>query len=401
MSLLDRAFDSLFSYFGVSSEREKLALVVLLGTVLGFFAFLAVAFQEHAWITDAQGHPLVRDFLAFWAAGHQALNGSAPAAYDPRLEHVAEVAAMGHPFDGGFGWSYPPLFLFVAAALAAMPYTAAFLLWCGATAALFAVVVAYIARDRRALIVAPLTPWAVTSVLVGQNGMLTASLVGMALVWLEERPVLSGLMLGLLSYKPQFGVLIPLALIAGGYWRAFASAAVSVVLLNGIAVMVFGPATLSQFFGSLASTAQSHLYGGITWNRLQSAYGLSRALGIPGRAAMTIQIVLSVMLAGVVVYAWRLGTASLAMKSAVLTAALALATPYVFAYDLPVLAVSLAFLHRDRRLDGKEWALSALAGLCAFLFFVIPFPVALASTLLVGFIVARRAWPFLGSRMRA
>src|SRR5208282_2899087 len=137
-----------------SRDRGKLVVAVAAGLAIGYAALLAMSFFLHIWILDGQGHPIANDFAAFWAAGHLAREGHAVAAYDPRLQHAAEVSVAGHPFGATLGWSYPPLFLFVASALAALPYASAFLLWCAATLALNASVVAAIAERRTAFVVA-------------------------------------------------------------------------------------------------------------------------------------------------------------------------------------------------------------------------------------------------------
>ena len=53
--------------------------------------------------------------------------GQPAAAYDWTVHREVEVAAIEHDFDGYYGWHYPPTFLFVAAALATLPYLAALL----------------------------------------------------------------------------------------------------------------------------------------------------------------------------------------------------------------------------------------------------------------------------------
>ena len=58
----------------------------------------------------------------------------------------------------------------------------------------------------------------------GHNGFLTAALIGAGLLMLDRRPILAGILFGLMAYKPQFGVLIPLVLAATGRWRAFLAA---------------------------------------------------------------------------------------------------------------------------------------------------------------------------------
>ena len=74
----DRLFDPLFRYFGAATPREKLVLIVAIAVVFGYAELLLIMdLKYHAWILDQQGHPLLRDFVAFWSAGHEALSGRA------------------------------------------------------------------------------------------------------------------------------------------------------------------------------------------------------------------------------------------------------------------------------------------------------------------------------------
>ncbi len=67
-------------------------------------------------------------------------------------------------------------------------------------------------REAIALVLAsPLTAW---NFIAGQSGFLTAAFLGGALLFLERRPVVAGVFIGGLTYKPQFGILLPVALIA-------------------------------------------------------------------------------------------------------------------------------------------------------------------------------------------
>ena len=156
------------------------------------------------------------------AAGRLALDGNAAAAYDWPVHKAAEVRAVGHDFENYYGWHYPPPFLFVAAVLATLPYLAAAIGWLVATLA------AYVAAMRGILgqtgiFVALGFPAAIWNVTAGQNGFLTAALIGGTLGLLERRPVLAGICLGLLTYKPQFGLLFPIVLIADRRWATVAA----------------------------------------------------------------------------------------------------------------------------------------------------------------------------------
>ncbi len=373
-----------------ASDREKLVLAIAFGTAIGLAATLFLTYSAHIWILDAQGRPVVNDYAAFFAAGRLAVGGHAIAAYDAHLQHAAEIAVVGHSFDVTLGWSYPPVFLAVVAMLARLPYTLSFLAWSLTTLALYATTVAGIAERRAALLVALAAPWVLTGMMPGQNGFLTATLIGLSLWLLETRPLLAGLALGLLSYKPQFGVLFPLALAAGGYWRAFFSAGACAILVNVAAGALFGFDTLTAFLHALSFAGQNHLANpGLGWNKLQSIYGLARAAGFSGTFAWGAQACGIAALAACVVAVWR---ASLPyfLKAAVLAAAVPLATPYVFVYDLPVLSIAVVFLQRQRQFDRTDYVLlaSTVPGIFGFLF--LPVPTAFFASLAILAIAMRR-----------
>ncbi len=160
-------------------------------------------------MTDAQHQPIANDFVNVWAAGQLTLDGNPAAAYDWPTHRTVEVHAVGHDFDGYYGWHYPPTFLFVAAALATLPYLPAAILWLAATLSAFVAAMATILGGRTGLLVACGFPAATWNVTAGQNGFLTAALIGGTLGLMERRTALAGVCLGLLTYKPQFGLLFP------------------------------------------------------------------------------------------------------------------------------------------------------------------------------------------------
>ena len=171
----------------------------------------------------AQGIPT--DFVNVWAAGRLVLEGHPALAYDWEIQKQVELALLRQDFLGYFAWHYPPPFLFVASLLAQFPYAVAFIGWVvGQLPALSR----GDARDRRpafGLVLAAAFPIVFNNALVGQNGFLTAALIGGTLYLMPMRPVLAGICLGLLSYKPQYGLLFPLVLIAASQWTVFLPAA--------------------------------------------------------------------------------------------------------------------------------------------------------------------------------
>ena len=333
----------------------RLALAIAGGIAFGYLAFLVQALMLHVWIVDAQGRPVAVDFISFWSAGHLALLGKASAAYDWPTMHRLQTSLMGHEPRGFFGWAYPPLFLCVAFGLAAMPYVVSFLAWVAATLALYAVAVARIARAPGAAIFACAMPAALACALVGQNGFLSAILIAGVLLELETRPILAGLFLGLLTYKPHIGLLFPLALICGRHWRAFLSAAAtsSVILLFSRLVT---PGSLAAFFAHMGGMSANFLSkGSAGFYKQQSLYGLLRMSGMADRPSFWAQGVLFLVLAGFVAILWR-GKWSSDLKAAGLVVAGLLATPYLYFYDFPILAIAMAFLWRDHPFSRIEAA---------------------------------------------
>ena len=379
----------------MQSERGKLVLVVAAGVVFGYAVSLVLLFLAHIWILDAQGRPQLQDFVAFWSAGKLALKGAAVSAYDPNAQHAAEAAALGHDFPGALEWPYPPLFFFAVTPLALLPYATAFVLWCLATLGAYAATAAKIAGRTEAWIIACAAPPVLAALMAGQNGLLTASLLGLSLLLLEKRPALAGLAIGLLSYKPQFGILFPLALAAGGYWRSFLWAGVSVVAANGLAAAAFGEGTFAGFLHAMSVTGDMRVaHAGMGWNKLQSLYSLLRALGVSATGAWSTQACLSAAIAIGIVASWR-ARIPYALKAALLASAIPLATPYILVYDLPMLAIAAAFLYRERPFDRIEIALLASTAPCVMGLLWLPIPSAFFASVAVGAIALRRLYSTL------
>ncbi|HWU27153.1 MAG TPA: glycosyltransferase family 87 protein, partial [Rhizomicrobium sp.] len=267
-------FERAFVYLGASTAVQRRFLVLSAAIALGYLEwFVILSWSTHGFVLDHSGHPVPRDFLAFWTAGRDALNGSAPLAYKPNWMHAAEVTAVGHGFIGDLRWRYPPAFFLVAAALSVLPYETAFLIWICTTAFAYALAASRAARYRGAFLIALAAPWTFINIFLGQNGFLSASILGFALLQLRLRPALGGAILGLLIYKPQFGLLIPFALGAGGHWRAFGSAAIVALVSNVIAAFLFGPETLSAFAHETTEFATTMSVPGIHFS-FQSLYAV-------------------------------------------------------------------------------------------------------------------------------
>ena len=198
----------------------------------------------------------------------------------------------------------------------------------------------------------------------GHNGFLTAALLGGGLVSLERRPLIAGVLFGLMAYKPQFGLMIPVALAAGGYWRTFAAAAITAVLLTLTTTLVFGVQVWHAFFVGAEFTRTVVLEQGDTgWYKIQSIFSWARMWGAPVPLAYAIQGAATLALAMASAWLWH-GKAPYPLKAAGLCLAAILATPYTLDYDMMVLAPAIAFLAADGMARGfGPWEKTALAAL--------------------------------------
>jgi hypothetical protein len=376
------------------AKLTNLSTALVIGLALAWASILASMFYTHAWILDGHGKPIVTDFLEVWVAGKTVLTGHASAAYDPELHYAAEVAAAGHGFHGHLWWHYPPLVLFLAAGLALLPYATAFFLWVTSTSITYGVVIWKIARSRTAAFAALGAPAVFLNAVSGQNGCLTALLMGGGLLWLEAQPILAGIFIGLLTYKPQLGLLFPFALAAAGRWRCFTAATV-VALLGVIApALVYGAESLRAFLHFLPIASRTMLVDNPTgWSKQQSIYALARFENLPNSVAWSLQLAAIFVCVLALAWLWRRDV-SYALKAAALVAASFFATPYLYMYDFPALSVAIAFLYRHRRFDALElagiWSANLIVAAYAFGVCVAPIgPLAVAS---IGGLIGRRLW---------
>lgn len=327
-------------------SARRLIGVIWLALALAYLVALAGTYLRGQFLSDAQGLPIVNDFVDVYAAGRLALNGKAASAYDWPTHKAAEVRAVGHEFPDYYGWHYPPPFLFVAAVLALLPYLAAMLIWLGITLCVYAATLRVILNDRAGFFFALGFPAAIWNVTAGQNGFLTATLIGGTLASLERRPALAGVFLGLLTYKPQFGLLFPLVLIADQRWQTIAVATAVASSLAAASWLVFGSASWLAFFHWLPITGQVVLgEGRADFGRLQSVYGFLRVHGGSETLAWSAQAAESIAVAAGIIWLWR-SRAPFDLRAAALASAIFLVTPYVYMYDLAALAVAVAFLLR-------------------------------------------------------
>jgi hypothetical protein len=336
--------ESLKSGLWLTEARLRIYPILLLAMFGCAIALLVATTQDgHDWF----GRPLGPDFSEIWAAGQEVREGQPASAYDTKA-HTAKQAELFGPSPDFYLWSYPPYFLGVAGFLACFPYLLALLIWQAATLSLYLTAIWAILKPigiawRQALIPALAFPAVFVNLTHGHNGFLTAALLTGGLLNLKARPWLAGLLFAGLAYKPQFAMLVPVALLAGGYWRCIASGVVTLILLTFVTLAAFGPEVWSSFFASLNLTKTVVLeQGGVGFEKMQSLFAAARLLGASVGEAYLLQSLLLFALVAALAWLWHSGT-DVRLKGAALLTGTLLAPPYVLDYDMVLLGPALAF----------------------------------------------------------
>jgi len=323
--------------------------------------------QTRDHLTNGQGHPFGDDFINYWSGAYLAWHGRAIEVYDPAAFHAFQQSVVGAPV-GGYVYSYPPLLLALTAPLALIPYVPALALWVAAGWFAFYRALRLALPGRGALLLALATPALLINAIGGQNGAWTAALFGGGLGLLNRRPVLAGALLGLLVFKPQLGILIPVALTAGRHWRALTAAIVTAVGLVALSAIFFGTEIWVDYFRNLDLLRYWILEDGSgVWHRFVSVFVAARRLGASVETAYLVQGIAAV-LAGIAVGLVWFRNSPAGVKNAVVLLGTCLATPYLQDYDLVFGALVAAWLWQAPVVAGNaERALNIAAGLLLLL----------------------------------
>jgi arabinofuranan 3-O-arabinosyltransferase len=352
--------------------RLQVAGYTLAAVYAALFFFM---YKTGNWLVDSAGGPVMIDFTYFWIEGSQALHGNIAALYDPaKLTHiVAAVVGADHANVKHFFYPNspnPPILFLVLAPLAMLSFVPAWMTWEVLTFVGCVAVVFLIVRHPTAIALVLASPFSAYEIYWGQTGFLRASLLGAALLTLERRPLLAGVFIGCLTYKPQFGIVIPVALVAAGQWRALTSAAITALALVGASTAAFGIGPWEAFPHALHMQADLMLLhkipGASPTSAAQTVYGLVRMFHGSAAVAWLAQGCATAGIAVIVWLVWR-SPARYALKAALLSAATLVATPYAWAHDFSVIVIPIAFLAADLMrcglLRGEQRILMALFGL--------------------------------------
>ncbi len=312
------------------------------------------------------GPPVFTDFTPKYAASLLVQSEPAANLYVPERMFQAEISAAQAAYGGaltdrqarsiGFApWMYPPVFIVALYPLALLPYFVSLAAWLLATAVPYVLAVSDAVRHRAAWLLALAAPPAFYNIMYGQTGFLSAGLIGLGLSRLHSQPVLAGVCIGLASFKPHLGLLLPFALVAGGHWKPFGIATITVVGMVSLSLFAFGMDPWYGLIGTTELTLQGFQGGAYALSAMTSVLGMLQLAGVDFATAWTIQIGVGLAALAAVVWAWRNASAApthLGLPIAVLCAATLLSVPMAYCYDLALLVPAMAWIGADMKQRG-------------------------------------------------
>lgn len=349
------------AWLGESRVRGYLVLLALVNV-----AMLAVIVLTAKGGVDRNGFLIGTDFISFWTSGRMLVAGGN--VYDTAAHIAAQREFYTRPGEYT-AFFYPPGFLPFVWPLGLLPYFPALAAWLTVTgAAWLAAVRAWFAAlglKGPSLVLIAAFPPVIVTLTHGQTSFLIAALLGGGLLLVRDRPWLAGVLIGLATIKPQFGLLVPVALLASGQWRTIAGACAAALALAGLAALAFGPQVWADWLAITRTAGSATDSGTIGFAKMVSLFAGLRLIGVPSDMAMVLQGGVTLAVAGAVAAAsWRRpftpGLAALVLAGA------PLATPFVLDYDMVLTAFPLAYLFAQGRSGGfKDWERITIAAVFA------------------------------------
>jgi hypothetical protein len=303
-----------------------------------------------------------RDFLNFWMYGRAAWLPDPSRFYDPQTYNAALSALLGAGYPGQ-NWSYPPSLMLVAAPFGRLGYLPALLIWTVLGLAIFVSVARRCVDDERLLIPMLFSPAAIFCLISGQSSFVTAAMLLAIFACLDRRPVLAGVLIGLITLKPQVGLLLPVMLAASGRWRVFLTATITTLLIVGVTAALFGPQLWIDYVLKglpvqnlvLADPQRvgTPFYPTIFMN--------VRGTGASYAIAMTVQACFSAFAVGAVFFAYRFRKcADPQLLSALFFACTICGVPYLLSYDTLAVSCLAVMLLANGKLDARGQILAKL-----------------------------------------
>ena len=300
---------------------------------LAAFFFLAMCYEAD----------FATDFSIFYVAAQETLSGHPELVYDisahsHAIEEIRGTTTILAPYF------YPPHSLFMFLPLGLFSSTCALAIWMIFGLALYTAAMYKLFPDKKMLFFAYSCPGILINICWGQNAFITCSLLLGFLYFLRKKPWLAGVLLGLLTYKPQFALFCLIAVVASKNWQCVAASIVTTFLMVIASVKVFGFSTWLAFFELIEKFNEISLI--FNWTQFApvqpTAYSLFRLAGIEQSTALMMQYMLSLVMAVLIYYVWS-HNADHNLSVVVLGLGIMLGLTYYIQYDMLIVIIPVLF----------------------------------------------------------
>lgn len=291
------------------------------------------------------------DFSAFYTAATAAADGDGAALYDDAGFAARMKALLPERGEYALTWQYPPSYFFFILPFAFAPFLLALGLWWAAGAGAYFAVMRHHIRDRMILFAVMTGPPAFIALITGQNGFFTAALIALAAFDPKGRPLAAGIAAGLLTVKPHLGLLLPIAYLAIGAWRAIFIAALTGAMMAFASAILFGVDAWAAFFSAVFEASNRIETNALPLAKMATPMSAAVFAGLPQSAAAVIAAGCAL---GCAAFTWRVWTRIKAhdLRLAALGPCIFLASPYGFHYELIILALPVAIIAMRGARDG-------------------------------------------------
>ncbi|MBN8980140.1 MAG: DUF2029 domain-containing protein, partial [Rhizobiales bacterium] len=341
-----------------------------------------------------------RDFLNFWMYGRSTWSQNPSAFYDIGTYHDAIRNLLGYSLNGQ-NWSYPPSIMLLAAPFGKLGYLTALAIWTILGLTLFVAVARRQVSDWRVLLPVMISPAALMCLISGQSAFVTGAVLISAFALLDRRPLVAGFLIGLLTIKPQLGLLFPFFLIASGRWKVFLAAAMTTITIVAITTLIFGAQVWWDFIQKGLPVQGMVLADPdrIAAPFFPTVFMNLRGLDMPYAVAMSVQAAFSIFAIGALVWVAAKRPQTNPMTTiALFFACTVCASPYLLSYDLVPLTFAAVVLLVSGQLDGAGRRIAQLvfwipALQLAFGTYHIPGPALIAPVFVAYLVLRLRAAP--------
>lgn len=329
---------------GGSASLTLGAVMLIVAGILLLPLMVLLARDQSPYLTQLldRGQPFGRDAFNFWTAVRLCWEGQCAAAYDLSAFTAHQTQVLGEATQALNCFLYPPSALVLLYPLGGLPYPLALACWSALGFAAFFVAVAAPRFDRLTVGLALMAPMAWLGLAMGQTGLLSAALLIGGLRLSGRQPLLAGVLIGLLSFKPFLGVLIPLLLLYRRQWRTFVSAALTTMLLAALPVLLWGWQVWAAWLEHAVPLQRLVLHHGAgigVW-MIPSAFNSARLLGWDLAVAYALHGLVGVAALALFARYLRRAAPAQGVGSAdllVLVLVTSLLSPYIHNYDLVAL----------------------------------------------------------------